>query len=361
MRLFQNCGLYPSYRPRLRGLQRSSETFAQSLRVFLDDRFGASHILLPVYEGLEEVFFTNADDQLTQSLWAQEHGMRSDASAEDILLAQIENHRTEVFYNSDPMRYGDDFLAQLPGSVKYTVAWRAAPSSGGRFLKHDMVLNNFPSLLEGYRAQGVRAEYFAPSHDPAMNAYAANSERPIDVLFIGTYSRHHRNRAALLEAIAALRDEMQVVMHLDRSRLTRLAETPLGWIGPLASHRRAPDIRAVSQSPVFGRDLLQAIGSAKIVINGAIDMAGGDRGNMRVWEALGCGALMLSDEGRYPDGLVAGEHFVTYATASDAVDKVRSLVREPARARAIAEDGHALISAKYSKKAQWDRFKELVQ
>lgn len=360
MRLFQNCGLYPSYRPRLKDLQRGCETFAQSLRVFLDDRFGASHILLPVYENTEEVFFTNADDELTQSLWAREHGMRDDASPGSILLAQIEEHRTEVFYNSDPVRYGDDFLARLPGCVKLTVAWRAAPSSGGRFLKHDMILNNFPSLLEGYRKQGVRAEYFAPSHDPVMDAYAANSERPIDILFVGTYSRYHRNRAALLEAIAALHDEMQVVMHLDKSRLTRLAETPVGWIGPLASHRRAPSIQAVSQSPVFGRDLLQAIGSAKIVINGAIDMAGGDRGNMRVWEALGCGALMLSDEGLYPDGLNAGEHFITYASSTDAVAKVRALIRDPVRAKEIARNGHALISTRYSKQAQWDRFKELV-
>lgn len=360
MRIFQNAGIYRSYRPRLTGLLASCDNFTSAMSAFLSDRYGSSHILQPVYEGLPSAFFANGDEEITQHLWAREHGMGNATSLDNILLAQIEHHRAEVFYNLDPMRYGDDFLARLPGSVKRTIAWRAAPSLGGRFLKHDIIVNNFPTILDGYRSQGVRAEYFAPSHDPEMDAYAANQERPIDVLFIGTYSRHHRTRAALLEAVAELREEMRVVMHIDRSRLTRLAETPLGAIGPLRSHRRPTSIRAVSSSPVFGRELFRTIGSAKVVINGAIDMAGRDRGNMRVWEALGCGAALLSDEGRYPDGIIKGRHFQTYSSTSEAVDKLRRLLGDSDQCRSLSKEGYEVISTKYSKQKQWARFVELV-
>lgn len=356
MRLFQNGAVHPSYRQRLRGLRADCQSFGQATEAFLNDRFGAVHFLKPVLDSDPDAFFTTGNDPFAQRLWAQEQGLRTDTPIDQILIAQIEHHRTEVFYNLDPMRYGDDFVARLPGCVRRTVAWRAAPSAGGAFLTYDVIVNNFPSLLEGYRKQGARAEYLTPAHDPEMDSYAARTDRPIDVLFVGTYSRHHSNRALLLDAIAGLDDETSVVMHLDRSRMTRLAETPLGWAGPLARHRRPKAVRAVAKPSVFGRQLLEAIGSAKIVINGAIDMAGGDRGNMRVWEALGCGAAMVSDAGRYPEGLEAGRDFLSYGSVEDAVAQVRVLLGSPERRSSIAKAGHDAIKRSFSKELQWKNF-----
>jgi hypothetical protein len=156
-----------------------------------------------------------------------------------------------------------------------------------------------------------------------MDAYAANTDRPIDVLFVGGYSRHHRQRAVILEAVSSLRERFNVVFCLDRSRLTRLAESPIGHFLPLASHRRPPDIRAVSHEPVFGRELYAMISKAKIVLNGAVDMAGTDRGNMRCFEAMGCGSLMVSDQGRYPEAMQNGMTMLLYEGAA----KRRSLFK----------------------------------
>lgn len=360
MRLFQNSGVYRSYRPRLAQLTAACRTFESARKAFLHDRFGAAHFLAPVLEGGSDAFFANGDDERSQRLWAGEQGLGDKVSLEDILLAQIEHHRTEVFYNLDPMRFGDAFLSRLPGCVRRTIAWRAAPSNGGNFLKHDVIVNNFPSLIEGYRQLGVRAECLFPGHDPAMDDYADASERPIDVLFVGTYSRHHRTRAAMLESIAALGHRMTVVMHLDTSRYTRLAETPLGWIGPLRKDRRSGDIRRVSRPPVFGRELLQAISQSKIVVNGAIDMAGRDRGNMRIWETLGCGAALVSDCGDYPPGMIQGEHFAGYDDAAEVPAMITRLIDGEAQRRRLAEQGRDLIRSVYSKEIQWRRFVEIV-
>ncbi|MVZ98461.1 glycosyltransferase family 1 protein [Sphingorhabdus sp. IMCC26285] len=360
MRVFQNSGIYPAYQPFLKDLTKNAATFDDAVLAFLSDRYGAAHILKPVLEHDPICFFTNGNDEHTQRLWARDQGLKSDTPLDEILLAQIEHHNTEIFYNSDPMRYGDLFLKRLPGCVRRTVAWRAAPSDGGQFLTHDIIVNNFPTILEGYRARGVRAEYFAPAHDPEMNFYAAQTDRPIDVLFVGGYSRHHKNRAKMLELVAAMRNEWNIVMHLDRGRLTKLAETPLGWIGPLAKHRRSVNIRAVATDAIFGRELLTAIGNSKIVVNGAVDMAGPDRGNMRVWEALGCGAALVTDAGRYPDEMIENLHFRTYATPTDAVNCIRNMIDNPAERLKVAETGHKLIAERYSKAFQWNRFQEIV-
>jgi spore maturation protein CgeB len=55
-------------------------------------------------------------------------------------------------------------------------------------------------------------------------------------------------------------------------------------------------------------------------------MAGADRGNMRCFEALGSGSLLLSDDDNYPEGMRDGETIVTYNSPEDAVRQIRTLL-----------------------------------
>jgi spore maturation protein CgeB len=325
------------------------------------DRFGASHFLEPVLQGDTEAFLAIGDVPHLQRMWAMEQGLPAKTDVISILLAQIEHHRADVFYNLDPIRYGSEFVRKLPGCVKKSIAWRAAPSPNADFGAYDALVCNFQSILENYRKRGWRSEYFSPGHDPEMDAYAGNANRPIDVLFVGGYSRHHRQRAVILEAVSALRNDLNIVFCLDRSRLTRLAESPLGYFLPVVAHRRPPDIRAVSHEPVFGRDLYSMISKAKIVLNGAVDMAGSDRGNMRCFEALGCGALMVSDQGSYPNGMEDGATMLLYSNAKDARNKIQSALTDPVSLRVMATQGHEMLRANYSKSRQWSAFVSLVE
>lgn len=360
VRLFQNSGVYAGYLPKLARLTSRCSSFLEYRRIFLAHRYSACHILAPAQEGDAQAFFTNGDDVVMQRRWAIEQGMPQGASLESILLSQIEAHRTEVFYNLDPVRYGNEFVRRLPGCVKHTLAWRAAPSGGRTFSAYGRVLCNFPGMLRDYELSGCKVAYFTPAHDPVMDQYAANTDRPVDVLFVGGYSRHHRKRAEILEAVAHCHPEVRVVFHLERSRLTKLADSPLGILPPLAAHRRPAGIRSVSAEAVFGLDLYTALSRAKIVLNGSIDMAGDERGNMRCWEAMGCGALMLSDRGTYPRGMMPGRDFATYADAAEAVHAVRDILRDFRSWQSMAENGHASVSMSYSKEAQWNAFGRIV-
>src|SRR6266404_9773218 len=148
MRFFQNSSLYPSYLARLNQLAPEGLSFEERRRIFLDDRYGALHFLQPVMNDDPDTFFTNGDDDLLQRQWARENGMRDEAALEDILLAQIEHHQTEVFYNLDPVRYPSSFVRKLPGCVRKALCWRAAPSGQADFTAYDAVLGNFPSILD---------------------------------------------------------------------------------------------------------------------------------------------------------------------------------------------------------------------
>jgi glycosyltransferase involved in cell wall biosynthesis len=279
---------------------------------------------------------------------------------DEILKAQIEDHRADVFYNLDATGWGTDFIKTLPGCVKAVIAWHAAPLRDVSFSNYDLVVCNFPSILAAIGEQGCRTDYFFPAYDPELAPYAARQNRPVDVLFVGGYSRHHKRRAAVLEAVAQLAGRYQIVYHLDRSRLCRLAESPLGQFLPLAQHRRPSAIREITRAPIFGRDYYEALSAAKIVLNGSIDMAGGDRGNMRCFEALGGGSLLLSDDGNYPEGMNDGQTIATYNSPEQAVSRIGALLEDSDRRLGVARAGHEMVSNLYSKEAQWKRFEALV-
>jgi len=360
MRLFQNSAIYAAYLPRLNQLAAGKRTFRERLDAFLDDRFGASHFLEPVLSRDESAFFTNADDLTLQQMWAAERGMPANSPPEAILLAQIEHHRADVFYNLDPLRFPSAFVRRLPACVKRTIAWRAAPSPGADFGAYDRVVCNFPSILKSYSDRGWAAAFFFPAHDPVLDAYAANEQRPVDILFVGAYSRHHTRRAALLEQVAALQGRYSVVLHLDQSRTVRLAESPLGRLLPLARHRRPLAVRRVSHPAIFGRDMYLELSRAKVVLNGAVDMAGTDRGNMRCFEAFGAACALLTDSGAYPQGMVAGETMLTYEEGADVGRQLTRLLEDPSLRNRIADSGNQMVRVRYSKRAQLERFRELL-
>ena len=359
MRIFQNSGLYRSYVPRLRALCAGISDFASLRARFLDDRFGVAHILQPVLHNDPTAFFTNGDDEILQRAWAREQGIPTTLGMEEILRVQIEAHRTEVFYNLDPIRYGSAFVRSLPGCVRHSITWRAAPGQVD-MTAYSLVVCNFPAILKTYTQQGCRTAYFFPAHDPAMDGYAQQQDRPVDVLFAGTYSRHHLRRARLLEVVAALAPEVSVMMYMDQSRATRIAESPLGLLAPLGRYRRPKAIRRLSRPPVFGRDLYTALANSKIVINGAIDMAGEERGNMRCWEAMGLNCLMISDSGLYPPGMIPGESFLTYQSEQEVPGLIVGALRTWEASRKMADKGHSVVSGPYSKQAQMQTFNELV-
>ena len=358
MRIFQNSGVSRGFRVH-RG-RVSYRSFADGVAQFLDDRFGALHFLKPVLDGAPEAFFTNGDDESLQRHWAREQGMGGKPTLETILLAQIEHHRTEVFYNLDPVRYPSAFVGKLPGCVRTTFCWRAAPSGNADLTAYGAVLGNFPSILESWRQRGCRAQLFFPALDPLMNDYG-HGERPIDVLFVGGYSRHHTARARILEQVAGLADSRRVVYCLEVSRLTVLAESAIGRWLPLQKHRRPDVVASIAKPPVFGRSLYELIGSSKIVLNGAIDMAGEDRGNMRCFEAMGCGALLVSDAGRYPEGMEAGETMSVYQNGRECLGQIERCLSDWIAAKQKADSGRSKIRDLYSKERQWALFEKLLE
>jgi len=335
-------------------------SFNERRSLLLYDRHGASHVLKPMYERGDNCFFTVCDDLILQKAWATENHFPSNNPL-DIVLAQIEAHGTEVLYNNHPIAFPSSFVRRLPKSVKKAVAWRAAPVGATDLSAYDLILSNFETLNNNWRAKGWRAAYFTPSWDSEMRTSAENRNRNNDIFFAGSYSRTtgHDDRLQFLNSVAKISNNKRIDLHLLYRRFGRLADRfPLRFI-PVPIYLPQP-LKSVIRPPVYGRAMYSALSQAKIVINPATDFAGDERGNMRVWEALGCGACMIGSAGRYPDGLEPGVHFEMFTDTDHLLRKINILLEDKTRIDSIAAAGYELISSRWTKDAQWTDFINLV-
>jgi Glycosyl transferases group 1 len=229
-----------------------------------------------------------------QGRWAHEHGYPS-----DILAAQIEEFRPDVIFLQD-------LNIQLPQSVKQLIAGQCScplpPDTDIR--KCDVIFTSLPGHIPQIEILNVRAVYnplafdpivfnrvlaasrgvsgmwdFIETADPEEQLMVPRLERIHDVVFVGGVGApsHWKRGMETLEAVA------------------RHIPTFKWWgYGAETLHRDSP-LLPKYQGPAWGLDMYQIFLQSKIVLNRHGEVAEGYANNMRMFEATGCGALLLTE------------------------------------------------------------------
>ena len=82
--------------------------------------------------------------------------------------------------------------------------------------------------------------------------------------------------------------------------------------------------------------------------------------NMRIYEAISWGALLISKDGIYPEGLIPGEDFPSFQDTQELFSKRDYALSLPDQGRSIAERTSEKLSRLFSKSQQWSKFQKVV-
>jgi Glycosyl transferases group 1 len=361
MRIFQNIHLYPDHVAMISAKAGKSASFKRRIEIMVKHGLNGTHLLLPMVDGRPDAFLTTTADPQIQRQWAIENNLSPDMPPYEVLVEQLKAFKPDIFYTHGPLYFPDAVRQKLPSLCSMNVCWKGPPDFTPGLTGFDLLINNFPASLPRYAAMAdIKTGYLTPSFDPAMEPACFNMDRKIDVLFAGTYSRHHRRRAEIMEALCQLAGSHRLKYCLHFDKATRIAATPLGLLPGLAKYRAPKLVMQNASPPVFGDDMYREFSNAKIVVNCAIDIAGNERGNIRCFEAMGCGALLVSDEGNYPPGMKNGINMLTYNTPQNLVEVIRSILADEPERQRLALEGLKLARSTYGKQAVWDNFNKLV-
>jgi spore maturation protein CgeB len=82
---------------------------------------------------------------------------------------------------------------------------------------------------------------------------------------------------------------------------------------------------------------------------------------MRTYEAIGCGAFLIGEDGIYPEPLVPGEDLYTYRSLPELIDQIERVLALPDQGRTLALRTRDKLRRRCSKARQWQVFVESVQ
>jgi hypothetical protein len=254
-----------------------------------------------------------------------------DTQAEDILLAQIEEFRPDLVLNQDIFHVDTALARRIKGIGNPILIGQVGllPSRGEDWTVYDLMISQLPSVVRSFRALGVRSEVSHLAFEPAiLDALPGAPAADVDVSFVGTVSADHRQRIALLLAVAG------------RYNLKLWGNLPQAIPASSPLHR-------CFQGEVWGADMYEVLRRSRITLNSHIDLAGREAGNMRLFEATGVGAFLLTDFKDNLDTLFAPDREVAVWRSTDDClkaidrhlgdDKSREEIARAGQARTMAQ------------------------
>jgi spore maturation protein CgeB len=191
----------------------------------------------------------------------------------------------------------------------------------------DVVYTSFPHFVERIRARGVRSEYLQLAFDERLPALIPESdpqsERVDDVVFVGGVNPAvHPAGTALLERVC---ERWPVAVY--------------GY-GQEALPPDSPILRRY-RGEAWGLGMYRMLARAKVALNRHIDVAEGHANNMRLYEATGMGAALLTDRGsNLSDIFEPGVEVEVYDHGDDLIAKVEALLGDDEWRVGIASRGH---------------------
>lgn len=367
MKVFQCIHKYSPHIPlfeKRHGITDQSDfSFKELQRLVIDDGYASAYILKPALEHKsEEVFFTIWDYERLQHLWAKENALQS-TDLSEIKLAQIKAFKPDVFYNMSP-NVDNSFIENLVierFKCKF-ICWNSFIEKKPRtYPFYDVHLTLHKPFLNYWNKLNLKGFELQPSI-PADWEFK-NPNRPIDVLFYGQYNEWiFLKRNKLIERLIDYKNinKHKVRIHLQYKirqkawfKLYRFEKIKLTFPNKLVVENSLP--------PLYGDELYKTIGMSKIVINAYGDNNQFFKSNLRVFEAIGHGAFLISERGHYPEGLEPDVDFYIYDGFEELVEKVEIVLENWEKHKEIAQRTAEKVRKYFSKETQWTKFLEVVK
>jgi spore maturation protein CgeB len=242
----------------------------------------------------------------------------------NVMIAQIEDFRPDVILNQVMHFVSAKSLRRLVGQRCLLVGQIAAPwHEPDDDLAYDLIATSLPNFVRRFERRGIRTFYNRLGFAPSVLASGPEAKRDLAVTFVGTLSSHHADRIRLLEHLAA-RTQLNI------------------WGMGIEEVSDDSPIRSCYRGQAWGREMFAIFRRSQVVINQHIGIAGEFANNMRLYEATGCGAALVTDrKTNLYDLFDVGSEVIDYGDAGECLARIEELLREPVRCSEVGRKGQA--------------------
>jgi hypothetical protein len=330
---------YPQFLARLR---RPEMPYEALLELTLNYSFGTADFYS---RGLSRLgwncFDIIANDTVLQAKWAEENNSKI-FSHGIIAVSQITHFNPQIIFCQDLSLFSLEQLKEFKRRG-HILAGQCSCALGDveKVRCFDILFTSFPYYIAKFESIGVHGIYLPLAFDPVvLKRTGEQSEKTIPCCFVGGIGHQWDNTIHILDAIAQ-----------------QIKGAQFWGYG----YDHVPQLKAHWKGEAWGLDMYRLLRSSKIVINRHGAISRGCSNNLRLFEATGCGALVLTETSSNIEDFFEPDEIVTYRSAAEAVDKIRYYLDHDDERRTIAAKGQARTLKDHTYAQRMPRVSELLE
>lgn len=296
------------------------------------------------------------DDRL-QIKWAQENGIRTLSSSRylsyglkrimgydwryKVIKAQIERIRPDVLYIKEGNILSDAFIAKLKPRVKLIVGQIASARPSNRtYLSYDLMITSFPHFVEYFKDKSLNAIYLPLAFDDRLLEHFQHKKRTRPLTFVGWFSpKTYQWSTPVFEEVAKQ-------LRIDC------------WGYGIESLTLHSPLRQHYHCETWGLDVYKILSESCITLNRHGEISQQYANNMRLYEATGMGACLVTDwKENLHEMFEPEKEVVTYHSADELGEKVNYLLAHDKERAKIAKAGQERTLKEHN---YYNRMKELI-
>lgn len=285
-----------------------------------------------------------ANCQPLQFSWAKENGLSNSINVQSILVEQIKKSRPTVVYFQDLSIATKPFIDSIRPFAKLIVGQIASPVPNEAYLKgFDIIVSSLPHFVEKFRSLGLTSYYLPLAFDHRIMEKINSNEKKYSLTFVGGIGNVHSERRKFLEFIAN--------------------KYPLNLWGYGFDNLPQDSILLGNyKGEAWGLEMFNILSQSQITLNHHIDVAQNYSNNMRLFEATGCGSLLITD---YKDNLKdlfeIGTEIVAFRSLEECSSLISYYLNHPDEANEIALNGQRRTLREHSYQKRMEKLAEILE
>ena len=275
--------------------------------------------------------------------WLPWMGRTETGWTSEALLARVRELQPDVVHIQCPSLVPTDTLRALRPIARLVSGQLASDVPPDiDFSVYGLMVSSVPSLVRRFRASGINAEWLPLAFEASLPDRIGPLARDVAVSFVGSISASHSSRVDVLDAVAK-------AAHLEV------------WTSDSSAIPSRSPIRPGLHVAAFGRGMYSILRRSRIALNNHARIAEGEANNLRLYEATGMGALLVTEAApNLRDLFDVDREVVTYRNPADAAAVVRHYVEHPDEASVIAAAGQSRTLHDHNWRNRMSRLVELA-
>ena len=344
--------IYPSFIKKIEKKIGKKDTYEKILAFVFDQKYSVSNniseeLVKKDYLCTELIY----NFKTLQNKWLKQYGNKN--LKDEVIFQQIKFYNPDVLFIGDVNLLDEKFINKIRNikKIRLVLCFHCAPISKKIYnnLKYaDIVI----TCTKGYKdkiSNKLTKETFLMQHAFKVNENLDfTKKRDIDVSFLGSLflnNKLHLSRVDIIYNLIKNFDNSYVAVNFSKYFLAELILLILDsvikftFIKKMKIFYKIIYIFLFSKKPLFGKDMLNILKKSKILINKHIEDTE-YAGNMRLFEATGCGSMLITDYKKDLENLfVLDDEIIVFNSNDELFDLINYYLKNDKIRLKIAKNG----------------------